>query len=525
MKSLSRSFWFFALLILLVNLLQATHTELLKDEAYYWYYAKQLKWGYFDHPPFVALLASTSAFLGGEIGLRLGSVLLSIGAYLLVFFSLEKETQQRHSTNFWLVLLSLPLVNLYGFLTLPDSGTLFFTALFIFSYKHFLKQKKWSTLWLAVAMAGLMYSKYTGILIILAALLSNLGLLKNRNAWIAVGLSLIFFSGHLWWLYENAFITLRFHFSERPNHAYSFGDFTGLFLLNAIALFGLFAYDIYRAVFRLKSTDTFKRGLVFMTLGVLVFFFWSSFEKKSQLQWLLPACYPALVLFFEQLDENKAVLKRLRAIALTSLLLLSTLRVFMSVAQWSPWHLETHNIQVWANEIERQVTTETVLFKDAYQKAALYEFYTKKPALSFNSLSYRPNAYDFDERWTLLHQQRLTILSSSPKKNTSDIPDLNPKDGLTLNEIVNYTHFSARHFKRFNDLLELKLLEGVRAYAAILDEHKNAVALIPLKTDANGLLLTLNNQDPRIGKALAIRIGVAYNNQPIQLISLSSFKP
>ena len=116
-------------------------------------------------------------------------------------------------------------------------------------------------------------------------------------------------------------------------------------------------------------------------------------------------------------------------------------------------------------------------------------------------------------------------MSSSPKKNTSDIPDLNPKDGLTLNEIVNYTHFSARHFKRFNDLLELKLLEGVRAYAAILDEHKNAVALIPLKTDANGLLLTLNNQDPRIGKALAIRIGVAYNNQPIQLISLSSFKP
>ena len=133
MKSFSRSFWFFALLILLVNLLQATHTELLKDEAYYWYYAKQLKWGYFDHPPFVALLASTSAFLNGEIGLRLGSVLVSIGAYFLVFFSLEKETQQRHSTNFWLVLLSLPLVNLYGFLTLPDSGTLFFTALFIFA--------------------------------------------------------------------------------------------------------------------------------------------------------------------------------------------------------------------------------------------------------------------------------------------------------------------------------------------------------------------------------------------------------
>ncbi|MGA0829228.1 MAG: ArnT family glycosyltransferase [Flavobacteriaceae bacterium] len=513
MKSLSRSFWFFALLILLVNLLQATHTELLKDEAYYWYYAKQLKWGYFDHPPFVALLASTSAFLSGEIGLRLGSVFLSIGAYFLVFFSLEKETQQRHSTNFWLVLLSLPLVNLYGFLTLPDSGTLFFTALFIFAYKQFLQQKKWATLWLAVAMAGLMYSKYTGILIILATLFSNLSLLKNRNAWIAVGLSLLFFSGHLWWLNENAFITLRFHFSERPNHAYSFGAFTGLFLLNAIALFGLFAYDIYRAVFRFKSADMFKRGLIFMTLGVLVFFFWSSFAKKSQLQWLLPACYPALILFFEQFDSGSNRPKRLKVIALLSLLLLAVLRVFMSVPQWSPWRLETHGVSDWALAIEQQTSTETVLFKDGYQKAALFEFYTGKPALSLNSLIYRPNAYDFDERWNSLQQQRLALVSSS-------------SDGeLTISELDEFVYYGPRFFDHFDELSSLKLEGESKAYVALLDTHKNAVAQVLLKTDDDGFIKPLIDQDPRIGEALAIRVGISHKNQPIQLISLSSFKP
>ncbi|MGA1772547.1 MAG: ArnT family glycosyltransferase [Flavobacteriaceae bacterium] len=513
MKSLSRSFWFFALLILLVNLLQATHTELLKDEAYYWYYAKHLKWGYFDHPPFVALLASTSAFLSGEIGLRLGSVFLSIGAYFLVFFSLEKETQQRHSTNFWLVLLSLPLVNLYGFLTLPDSGTLFFTALFIFAYKQFLQQKNWATLWLAVAMAGLMYSKYTGILIILATLFSNLSLLKNRNAWIAVGLSLLFFSGHLWWLNENAFITLRFHFSERPNHAYSFGAFTGLFLLNAIALFGLFAYDIYRAVFRFKSADTFKRGLIFMTLGVLVFFFWSTFAKKSQLQWLLPACYPALILFFEQFDSGSNRPKRLKVIALLSLLLLAVLRVFMSVPQWSPWRLETHGVSDWALAIEQQTSTETVLFKDGYQKAALFEFYTGQPALSLNSLGYRPNAYDFDERWSSLQQQRLALVSSS-------------SDGeLTISELDEFVYYGPRFFDHFDELSSLKLEGESNAYAALLDTHKNAVAQVLLKTDDDGFIKPLIDQDPRIGEALAIRVGISHKNQPIQLISLSSFKP
>ena len=513
MKSLSRSFWFFALLILLVNLLQATHTELLKDEAYYWYYAKQLEWGYFDHPPFVALLASTSAFLSGEIGLRLGSVFLSIGAYFLVFFSLEKETQQRHSTNFWLVLLSLPLVNLYGFLTLPDSGTLFFTALFIFAYKQFLQQKNWATLWLAVAMAGLMYSKYTGILIILATLFSNLSLLKNRNAWIAVGLSLLFFSGHLWWLNENAFISLRFHFSERPNHAYSFGAFTGLFLLNAIALFGLFAYDIYRAVFRLKSADTFKRGLIFMTLGVLVFFFWSSFAKKSQLQWLLPACYPALILFFEQFNSGSNRPKRLKVIALLSLLLLAVLRVFMSVPQWSPWRLETHGVGDWALAIEQQTSTETVLFKDGYQKAALFEFYTGKPALSLNSLIYRPNAYDFDERWSSLQQQRLALVSYS-------------SDGeLTISELDEFFYYGPRFFDHFDELSSLKLEGESKAYVALLDTHKNAVSQVLLKTDGDGFIKPLIDQDPRIGEALAIRVGISHKNQPIQLISLSSFKP
>ena len=513
MKSLSRSFWFFALLILLVNLLQAAYTELLKDEAYYWYYAKQLKWGYFDHPPFVALLASTSAFLSGEIGLRLGSIFLSIGAYFLVFFSLEKETQQRHSTNFWLVLLSLPLVNLYGFLTLPDSGTLFFTALFIFAYKQFLQQKKWATLWLAVAIAGLMYSKYTGILIILATLFSNLSLLKTRNAWIAVGLSLLFFSGHLWWLNENAFISLRFHFSERPNHAYSFGAFTGLFLLNAIALFGLFAYDIYRAVFRFKSADMFKRGLIFMTLGVLVFFFWSSFAKKSQLQWLLPACYPALILFFEQFDSGSNRPKRLKVIALLSLLLLAVLRVFMSVPQWSPWRLETHGVSDWALAIQQKTSTETVLFKDSYQKAALFEFYTGQPALSLNSLGYRPNAYDFDERWSSLQQQRLTLVSYSTDSE------------LAINELDEFVYYGPRFFEHFDELSTLKLEGESKAYAALLDTYKNAIAQVLLKKDANGFIKPLIDQDPRIGKALSIRVGIAHKNQPIQLISLSSFKP
>lgn len=44
------------IVLLLLGFLQAATTELFDDEAYYWVYAQFLDWGYFDHPPMIALL-------------------------------------------------------------------------------------------------------------------------------------------------------------------------------------------------------------------------------------------------------------------------------------------------------------------------------------------------------------------------------------------------------------------------------------------------------------------------------------
>lgn len=85
MKSLPRSFWIIASVVLIINGIQASFTELLQDEAYYWYYAQKLEWGYFDHPPFVAFLALASRLLKNELGLRVLSVVLNLASYVLVF--------------------------------------------------------------------------------------------------------------------------------------------------------------------------------------------------------------------------------------------------------------------------------------------------------------------------------------------------------------------------------------------------------------------------------------------------------
>ena len=54
-----RLFFILLAVLFVLNLVQASITELIYDEAYYWYYAQNLSWGYFDHPSMVAFFDQT----------------------------------------------------------------------------------------------------------------------------------------------------------------------------------------------------------------------------------------------------------------------------------------------------------------------------------------------------------------------------------------------------------------------------------------------------------------------------------
>ena len=41
---------------IILGVFQAALTELQDDEAYYWVFSKYPEWGYFDHPPLIAIL-------------------------------------------------------------------------------------------------------------------------------------------------------------------------------------------------------------------------------------------------------------------------------------------------------------------------------------------------------------------------------------------------------------------------------------------------------------------------------------
>ncbi|WP_243033228.1 hypothetical protein, partial [Vibrio cincinnatiensis] len=84
---------------------------------------------------------------------------------------------------------SVVLFHLYGFIATPDSCLLFFTVLFFFRYKKYLQQQSVpNTVWLAFSIAGLLYSKYHGVLPVAFAFLSNPKLVLKPTAWLMVGL-------------------------------------------------------------------------------------------------------------------------------------------------------------------------------------------------------------------------------------------------------------------------------------------------------------------------------------------------
>ena len=172
----------------LINLVQALFTEILSDEAYYGMYGRYLAWGYFDHPPMVALLIRISSlFFTGNLGIRFMTVLLQIATLIIIWKTIViREPDNVTIITYFIVAASICMFAAYGILATPDAPLLFFTALFLYSYRKFLEKRSWPVaLLLSISMAGLIYSKYQAVLVIGILVLSDLRLLRSFKFWIA----------------------------------------------------------------------------------------------------------------------------------------------------------------------------------------------------------------------------------------------------------------------------------------------------------------------------------------------------
>jgi len=387
---------------LILVLAQSASTELIADEAYYWVYSQFPAWGYFDHPPMIAVLIKCGyAIFHNELGVRLICALLSTLTILITESLIERKNPRlagRQAFLFYTIVLSVGVLQIAGFLAVPDTPLLFFTAVFFYTYRLFIEKQTWqNALLLAVAIALLFYTKYHGLLIVLFTFLSNIKLFLRWQTWLAGVFVLILYAPHLLWQWDHDWVSFRYHLFESNVSDYKF-SYTSDYLLGQLLLAGpLAGFILLPAAFLYKSKNETEKALKFTLVGIYLIFLVSSFRGKVEVNWPMPALVPLIVLSHQFIIDKISWIKPLRVIALISLLLIIAGRLYLVIDIGPNNSLKGrfHNNRAWAKAIAEKTGETPVVFYNSYQRASLFWFYSGKPSHSHNPYWDRKNNYNF----------------------------------------------------------------------------------------------------------------------------------
>ncbi len=359
------------LVFIAVNFLQAIFTPISEDEAYYWLWSENLDWGYFDHPPMVAWWISVGyKFFQNELGVRLMTILFSGFGIFLLWKILQPKTDKQFKL-FAIIFSSVLVFQVFGFLTTPDAPLLFFTIFYLFSLKNFLeKNSVFQTILLAVSFAGLMYSKYHGILVILFTLLPILKVwIRNPKFYLAVLGSLILYLPHIHWLFQNDFIPIQYHFLERSSDEHF--EFRKLFNYLGIYFLGcapFLSYFIWQSIVKFNSKNPFEKSAWWLVILPGIFFFVSIFKDNVQPQWLLIS-FVAMAIVLYLFNSEKENLKWIFGLGFGGIILVLILRILIAVPGISPLFKN-----MYFGSILQKMDVENAIF-EKYQEASVYKFY------------------------------------------------------------------------------------------------------------------------------------------------------
>ncbi len=431
-------------LLCILNIVQGSTTELLPDEAYYWVYSQYMNWGFFDHPPLVAVWVTFSDFLfTDELGVRFfSSISFSLLIYL-VWITIDHTLKKKFTWLFIVLVFSTALLNVYGFITTPDTPLLFFFALFLWSYKEYLtKRNTVSYLLLSLAITGMMYSKYQGILIVLFIFLSNWKLAKDYKIWLVCLGALVLYIPHIHWQYVNDFPSVRYHLYERASVATYKFEYTLMHFVNAIAILGFTFIVMYKAFFKgIKSNDLFHKGLNYIISGFFIFFLVASFRGHVQAQWIAPIMLPLILITFNYLVENNTQLKLFNYLAIANISIILFVRIMIANEGIIPVKLDFHGNKQWTLKIKELTKGSDKLFINSFQNASIYWFYTKEKTHYQKNYLGRKNQYGFIPNNDVYISDSIAYITRISKEYSTIKMKSSGKDSIFISFINDYKSF------------------------------------------------------------------------------------
>jgi hypothetical protein len=435
-------------------LLQAYFTELTPDEAYYWMYSRELAWGYFDHPPVIAVLIKIGyAILPDVLGVRLIPIILST---LMIYF-LEQIIRPQQPVYYYLLVISVGILHFVGFFATPDIPILFFATLCLLLYQRFLENPGWqNAIGLGLA-AGLMcISKYHGFIIIGLVVLSNLKLLLNKYFWLMALTAVIVLLPHIIWQINAGFPSFSYHLVDRSTAPYQF-SFTTEYLSTQLFVLGPFVgFLFFIAAYQVKTRDAFERCLKFLFWGGYIFFLLMTFKGRVEAHWTLFILLPALYFGVKWIETSQKA-RRFLYYQLPIVLLLLIGAKFLTIADLDysgnralSKSMERYHNKDFMRQVEALANDRNVVFINSYQLASVYSFYAEGEGISIRNTYGRRNQFDIWETENRHRGEQIIYLTNDPESALPLVPEQN-----------DYHYGFVDDFQRFSDHQLAVVLEEI----------------------------------------------------------------
>lgn len=294
--------------LLVVRLWLAAHLELMYNEAYYALWARHLAWGYYDHPPMVAVWIWVSTLLFGDtnFGVRALGILAAFAATTLVYVVSYGLFGNRTRAAFAALLFSsMLLISAGALIVSPDTPLLFFWLIALYALVRIYRgggASWWGLIGIAMGLA--LQSKYTTPLLG-AGIACAVAVVPKLRVWwrhpapyLAGALALAMFSPVVVWNYHHGWASFAKQFGRAEVHGLSLrylGEFAATqFGFLTPFVFVLAVAGLWLAFARRRDADSEPRMLLIAAVGpMLLYFLLHSLHDRVHGNWLAPV-YPVL---------------------------------------------------------------------------------------------------------------------------------------------------------------------------------------------------------------------------------------
>jgi len=295
--------------LVLLRLVAAAWTPLTFDEAYYWIWSKHLAFGYYDHPPGVALVIRFGTMIAGdtELGVRLVSILLALPMSFAVYRTAEILFGGARVAANATILLNVTLMAAVGTLVVtPDAPLLVASSFVLFFLAKVLESDRGSW-WLAVgAAAGVaLISKYTAMFFGPAIVIWLISVPRLRkwflSPWLYLGglLALAIFSPVILWNADHHWVSFikQLGRGEVTQFRIAFiGELIPTQIVFATPLvFILGAMGLYALARRGDGAQASRALINAMFWVITLYFLWHSLHARVEANWFAPV-YPPLAI-------------------------------------------------------------------------------------------------------------------------------------------------------------------------------------------------------------------------------------